>query len=97
MPSVQLAVVYVDSIGQKETSLMSRAGQPISKVHLLDLRGEYFGVFQFALLMMQQSQLQTEEMLDIHTLCSYSLTGINADATEFEMHLPIQFLTKPWL
>ncbi|KAN0085314.1 P-loop containing nucleoside triphosphate hydrolase protein [Elaphomyces granulatus] len=34
---------------------------------------------------------------DIYTLCSYSLIGTNADATEFEMHRLVQFSTKSWL
>ncbi|KAN0082303.1 P-loop containing nucleoside triphosphate hydrolase protein [Elaphomyces granulatus] len=34
---------------------------------------------------------------DIYTLCSYSLIGTNADATEFEMHQLVQFSTKSWL
>ena len=34
---------------------------------------------------------------DIYTLCSYSLIGTDADATEFEMHQLVQFSTKSWL
>jgi tetratricopeptide (TPR) repeat protein len=34
---------------------------------------------------------------DIYTLSSYSLIGINVEATEFEMHRLVQFSTKTWL
>ncbi|KAF2470888.1 TPR-like protein [Lindgomyces ingoldianus] len=34
---------------------------------------------------------------DIHTLTSYSLVGMSANGSEFEMHRLVQFSTKKWL
>ncbi|KAF2179981.1 TPR-like protein, partial [Zopfia rhizophila CBS 207.26] len=34
---------------------------------------------------------------DIHTLTSYSLVGMSAEGSEFEMHRLVQFSTKKWL
>jgi hypothetical protein len=45
----------------------------------------------------QSNEMEDDFEDDIYTLCSYSLIEINADATEFEMHQPVQFSAKSWL
>ncbi|KAN0083083.1 hypothetical protein V8E54_002171 [Elaphomyces granulatus] len=45
----------------------------------------------------QSNEMEDDFEDDIYTLCSYSLIETNADATEFEMHQPVQFSAKSWL